>query len=361
MAHWRNANDALMAADSAAYDFHRERFLAAADASGDRHWGAIADVVRGCFDLHEGRHDEARAHAEAAIASGIPVARDAAVVQLMIAGADQGRVEDIERGAISFYAGMRLVHPARRLGFVSYLMASRRFDEARAEMLRVDLDALPRDDFLIPALGLAADILLVLFLDDRERLARMGELLSPFTGLLSLVPDGAATMAPIDLHRGAIAYELGDRQGARRLTLAAYDLAASMRMDPWMVRLAVDLGRDYGREFAAESDRWAREALDGARRLSMAHQVELITGYLSTRGQAVLPPDAGPEPLTPREREILFLLAEGLTAASIADRLVISRRTVQKHIENIHGKSGASTRQQVIRFAEQQGYLGAPG
>jgi LuxR family maltose regulon positive regulatory protein len=45
-----------------------------------------------------------------------------------------------------------------------------------------------------------------------------------------------------------------------------------------------------------------------------------------------------PEPLTPREQEILELLAAGLTNREIAQQLVISPETVKKHTSNIYGK-----------------------
>jgi len=55
-----------------------------------------------------------------------------------------------------------------------------------------------------------------------------------------------------------------------------------------------------------------------------------------------------PEPLSQREQEVLQLVAEGLTNQQIADRLVISIRTVKKHVENIHGKLGVQNRTQAV-------------
>jgi len=48
--------------------------------------------------------------------------------------------------------------------------------------------------------------------------------------------------------------------------------------------------------------------------------------------------------LTPREREVLALIAEGLTNAEIAQRLVITTRTARKHVEHIMAKLGVRTR-----------------
>jgi non-specific serine/threonine protein kinase len=54
--------------------------------------------------------------------------------------------------------------------------------------------------------------------------------------------------------------------------------------------------------------------------------------------------DAGTAGLTSREREIAGLVAEGLSSREIAGRLVISKRTVDAHIEHIYGKLGVSSR-----------------
>ena len=52
--------------------------------------------------------------------------------------------------------------------------------------------------------------------------------------------------------------------------------------------------------------------------------------------------------LTPREREVLGLLAEGLTQNEIADRLTISPRTVATHIDHILAKLGVRNRAQAV-------------
>lgn len=64
-----------------------------------------------------------------------------------------------------------------------------------------------------------------------------------------------------------------------------------------------------------------------------------------------------PEPLSQRELEVLQLVAEGLTNQQIATRLVISIRTVKKHIENIHGKLGVQNRTQAATRARSLGLL----
>ena len=59
-------------------------------------------------------------------------------------------------------------------------------------------------------------------------------------------------------------------------------------------------------------------------------------------------------PLTRREREILGLLAEGMSGAQIADKLVLSPETVRTHVRNAMAKLGASTRSQAVALALQR-------
>jgi PAS domain S-box-containing protein len=55
--------------------------------------------------------------------------------------------------------------------------------------------------------------------------------------------------------------------------------------------------------------------------------------------------------LSPREREVLALLARGLTGEQIAERLVLSPETVRTHIRNAREKLGASTRVEAVTIA----------
>jgi DNA-binding NarL/FixJ family response regulator len=63
--------------------------------------------------------------------------------------------------------------------------------------------------------------------------------------------------------------------------------------------------------------------------------------------------------LTDREREILELIAQGLTNPAIADRLVLSPKTVRNHVSNIFSKLQVSDRAQAIIKARQAG-MGNP-
>jgi DNA-binding NarL/FixJ family response regulator len=65
----------------------------------------------------------------------------------------------------------------------------------------------------------------------------------------------------------------------------------------------------------------------------------------------------GPEPLTPRERQVLDLLAEGLSNKAIAAHLQISDQTAKFHVASIYGKLGASNRTEAVRIAFRRGLI----
>ena len=64
--------------------------------------------------------------------------------------------------------------------------------------------------------------------------------------------------------------------------------------------------------------------------------------------------------LSPREHEVVELLAAGLTGDKVAEQLGISPATVRVHIRNAAGKLGASTRMQAVAIAVARGEIDAP-
>ena len=90
------------------------------------------------------------------------------------------------------------------------------------------------------------------------------------------------------------------------------------------------------------------------------------------RGEAGLTPDLAakilkefarpqsPDDLTPREREVLGLVAQGATNAEIAEKLVVSENTVKFHMKNILQKLHARNRAEVVAFALKSGLVQKP-
>jgi DNA-binding NarL/FixJ family response regulator len=88
---------------------------------------------------------------------------------------------------------------------------------------------------------------------------------------------------------------------------------------------------------------------DGLPPLSPPIARRLIAYFQGAEGQ---PPDGT---LTPREREVLAKLAQGMTLADIAGELHLSRPTVSDHVKNIYRKLGISSRAEAALRARSMG------
>ena len=109
------------------------------------------------------------------------------------------------------------------------------------------------------------------------------------------------------------------------------------------IRCYVDLGLSMGRLLQKARSRGV-----------MADYVaKLLEAYGSGLSSSVSTTPALPEPLTPREQEILELLAAGLTNREIAGEVVISPETVKKHVASISGKLGARNRTEAVARARE--------
>jgi DNA-binding NarL/FixJ family response regulator len=80
----------------------------------------------------------------------------------------------------------------------------------------------------------------------------------------------------------------------------------------------------------------------------------LVSGLLAARQSPLM---SAAEALTPREQEVLQLLAEGLPNKTIADRLHISEHTVKFHVNAILSKLGAQSRSEAVVRATRLGLL----
>lgn len=97
-----------------------------------------------------------------------------------------------------------------------------------------------------------------------------------------------------------------------------------------------------------------REAAAGHRYLSPPLSEKAIEVYARNAEATTLQPH---EKLSPRERELLSLLTEGYTNTQIAERLCVSRRTVDAHRANLKRKLGIRSQAQLIRYALEHGIL----
>lgn len=154
---------------------------------------------------------------------------------------------------------------------------------------------------------------------------------------------------------------LGDEDGtevARRLRASgstAKILVLSVHDSSRSLREALGAGADgylLKNVSSASLAEGIRKAIAGETVIGQEFVSKLLED--AVRGAAV----GGQADITDRENEVLELIAEGLANREIADRLAISTRTAQKHVENLFKKFGVHDRTELVTHAFRAGLLG---
>jgi DNA-binding NarL/FixJ family response regulator len=217
-------------------------------------------------------------------------------------------------------------------------------------------------------------------LADDQRLVResLGTLLGLLDGieLLASAADGEEAIALVERHRPQVVLmdlrmpRLDGIEATRRLRECRPEvsvIALTTYADDESVLGALRAGaRGYLTKDAGSED--IRKAIltvaAGEAALDPAVQHHVVSALASdTRtdaGCAGTPSDTLPDELTPREAEVLALIADGLTNAEIAERLFVSQTTVKSHINHLFAKAGLRDRAQAVNYAYRTGIATPP-
>ena len=104
----------------------------------------------------------------------------------------------------------------------------------------------------------------------------------------------------------------------------------------------------------------ARRLVIGDAALDPSVQQTVLTALSDETAASPSAADGLPDGLTPREAEVLGLIADGLTNAQIAEHLVVSPATVKSHINHLFAKAGIRDRAQAVRYAYSHGLARPP-
>jgi DNA-binding CsgD family transcriptional regulator len=161
---------------------------------------------------------------------------------------------------------------------------------------------------------------------------------------------------------GGAAALLGERSRAQAYYQQALEVCAQIRFRPEIALTHLQLAELLLGEEPAVSDEAVAHldlAIDELRAMGMQPALERALGLREDQRQAAAPltRPVYPGGLSPREVEVLRLVAAGKSNQQIADVLVISLNTVVRHISNIYGKTGAANRVEAASYASGHGLL----
>ena len=169
--------------------------------------------------------------------------------------------------------------------------------------------------------------------------------------IVDVEPDVVLIEMAADAHEDLLS-ALEDAEIAREYAVVV--LSEQPRADWLSKMLRRGVRAVLPRDVTPEQLRAALEA--AAAGLVVVHPSE-VSAVLPAPAALSSPGGELPEPLTPREREVLQMISAGLGNKEIAGRMSISEHTVKFHVASILGKLGASTRTEAVSIGIRHGLV----
>ena len=321
----------------AAEDLIERRNLVAVGGFCRAHYGGILTAA-GRWEEADVELTEARSLFE----RGYTALKSAASVRLADLRVQQGRLEEAQDLLVGLEHDPDAARPLARLHLAQGKPALAR--EVLERRLQDDIE----HDVAAPLLALLVEALLALGETDEAADAALR-----LDDVAAERPDAPYIVASAALARGRVclARTEGDAAACLRDALASF---ADAKMPAELAAVRLDLARALAAERPDVAVAEAAAAFDTYDRLQAAREADAAAALLRTLGVR-RPGRRTPGTLTDREEEVLSLLAEGLPNAEIAERLYLSRKTVEHHVSRVLTKLGMRNRTEAARaYAARQ-------
>jgi DNA-binding NarL/FixJ family response regulator len=266
--------------------------------------------------------------------------RGGALVRLADLRVRQGRFEEAEQ----LLEGIDPLADEASLARAAIHLARGETSLAREETERALVRVDPRSSAAAPLLELLVDVNLAAGALDRAEDAV--ERLVDCAGRHGSAHVRAA--AALARGRVCLASGTGDPRACLREALAGYRQA---RMPIELARTRLELARALIEENPEVAAAEARAALAEFERLNVPRHADAAAAVLRTLGVRTAAPARSAGSLSKREAEVLDLIGHGLSNPEIAERLYISRKTVEHHVGNVLGKLGLRSRSEAAAYA----------
>ena len=322
-----------------------------------------AEQIASAIALCEGHLEEAEARAACSLqpASFLSM-RDASGIhgiQMFSIRREQGRLGELAPIARTLEDGDGSTD-AWRPGLVALLVELGMEDQARKELAQIRAHGLEpfREALWLTSLTYLTDACAAV--GDAELAALVRIELEQYAGTIVVVGHGVACYGAADRYLGMLAATLGDWDVAETSFEAAMDVNRRMGAATWLAHTAYEYGRMLharGRpEDAARAASMLGEATGLAERIGMPALLTRIDAVQAT----IAPPTLLPDGLSPREVEILRLVARGLSNRQIGEELLISAHTAANHIRSILRKTSCANRTEATTYAHRHGLAEDP-
>jgi DNA-binding CsgD family transcriptional regulator len=343
--------------DLAAADADRATYARLADELRQPLYQCYVPLLRASGALLAGRFGEVELLLEQARALGERANNQNAgqvhAAYSMLLRREQGRIVEAE-AALAGFAHQFPRAKTYRSALMLVACETGRRAEAERELERLAADdcaSLSRTHFWLLNVAFLSEVCAQL---GDARLAEMlYRLLLPYAGQQVMGASVGPCWGSVQRYLGLLAGAARRWEQVTRHFEAALQVHERLGARPWLARTRADyaamlLARGAAGDRARAAD-LAAPAQAVARDLGMAALEQRAAELCASAHHAA--PRSYPDGLTAREAEVLQLIATGRTTREIADELVVSVGTVERHISNLYGKIGARGRADATAYA----------